>query len=62
MQDFAPRGVGQLAVLEDEQLLLCLSDGVLTAHALPDFSPASSPGAQALARARSVKCVCARAA
>ena len=54
LDGFAPGGVSQLAVLEDEQLLLCLSDGKLTAHALPGFQPAAAPGAASLSRARSV--------
>ena len=53
-EEFAPRGVAQLAVLEDEALLLCLSDGRLTAHTLPSLAPAAAPGAAALCRARSV--------
>lgn len=57
LQSFAPRGVQQLAVLEEEALLLCLSDGTLRAYTLPSFAPAAQPGAQALSRARSVKCV-----
>ena len=54
LDGFAPAGVTQLAVLEDEALLLCLSDGKLTAHSLPGFQPAAAPGAASLARARSV--------
>ena len=54
---FAPKGVSQLAVLEEEALLLVLSDGTLSAYALPSLEPATAPGAAGLARARGVTCV-----
>ena len=54
---FAPKGVAQLAVLEEEALLLVLSDGTLAAYALPSLEPATAPGAAGLARARGVTCV-----
>ena len=54
---FAPKGVAQLAVLEEEALLLVLSDGTLAAYSLPSLEPATAPGAAGLARARGVTCV-----
>jgi hypothetical protein len=54
---FAPKGVAQLAVLEEEALLLVLSDGTLSAYALPSLEPATAAGAAGLARARGVTCV-----
>ena len=54
---FAPKGIQQLAVLEEEALLLCLSDGTLSAYALPSLEPAATPGAAGLSRARGVTCV-----
>ena len=48
---FAPKGVAQLAVLEEEALLLVLSDGTLAAYSLPSLEPATAPGAAGLARA-----------
>ena len=54
---FAPKGVSQLAVLEEEALLLVLSDGTLAAYSLPSLEPATAPGAAGLARARGVTCV-----
>jgi len=57
VDDFAPRGCQQLSVLEDEALLLSLSDSVLTLHSLPQLLVSGSPGAQAVSRARAVQCV-----
>ena len=54
---FAPKGVAQLAVLEEEALLLVLSDGTLSAYELPALTATTAPGAAGLARARGVTCV-----
>ena len=57
LKRFAPKGISQLAVLEEEALLLCLSEGTLSAFALPSLEPAAQPGAAGLSRARGVTCV-----
>jgi hypothetical protein len=57
LKRFAPKGVAQLAVLEEEALLLVLSDGTLSAYTLPSLEPATAAGAAGLSRARGVTCV-----